>query len=226
MKLSWDTIGERFYETGVKKGVLFPLGSDGTYPSGVAWNGLTKVSESPSGAEATPYYANNIQYLNLVSVEKFGATIEAYTYPDEFAECDGSYEIADGVYVGQQTRKTFGLCYTTAIGNDIDGVDHGHKLHIVYGATVTPSQKEYTTINADPEAVSLSWELSTTPLDVDMVMNGKHITSLASMTIESTKSDSTNLKTLEDILYGTDDEDPRLPLPSEIQSIMSATSVG
>lgn len=224
-KIVWDKTGERFYETGVKNGVLYPLGSNGTYPKGVAWNGLTAVTESPSGAEATALYADDIKYLNLISNEEFGATIEAYTYPDEFAECDGSATLAKGVAIGQQTRKTFGLCYRTTLGNDAQGNDYGYKLHIIYGALAAPSEKAYATINDSPEAITFSWEVTTTPVSVD------NFKPTASLVIDSTKADATKLAALEEILYGkdgTDDQntgaaDPRLPLPNEIATLMAVT---
>lgn len=214
-KLVWDEIGKRFYETGVKQGVLYPQASGGTYPKGVAWNGLTAVTESPSGAEPTPIYADDIKYLNLMSVEEFGATIEAYTYPDEFAECDGSAELVDGVTVGQQTRKVFGLCYKTMLGNDIDGNDYGYKLHLIYGALAAPSEKGYTTVSDSPEAITMSWEVTTTPVSV----GGMKPT--ASITIDSTKADPTKLAELEEILYGGEEEEARLPLPDEIKTLMT-----
>lgn len=220
-KLKWDQTGERLYETGVRNGVLYPLGASGTYPKGVAWNGLTAVTESPSGAEATPLYADDIKYLNLMSTEEFGATIEAYTYPDEFAECDGSAALATGVQIGQQARKTFGLCYRTALGNDVAGNDYGYKLHIIYGALAAPSEKAYATINDSPEAITFSWEVTTTPVNV----TGFKPT--ASITIDSTKANATKLAALEEILYGKDAasgggerDDPRLPLPDEIAELM------
>ena len=214
-KLVWDTIGERFYETGVKQGVLY-VQSAGAYPKGVAWNGLTAVTESPSGAEATALYADDIKYLNLMSNEEFGATIEAYTYPEEFAVCDGSIALAAGVMLGQQKRSTFGLCYRTALGNDTDGSDYGYKLHLIYGCLAAPSEKAYATINDSPEAITFSWEVSTTPVEV----SGYKPTSC--ITIDSTKVDETKLKALEDILYGSESEEARLPLPNEIAELMAA----
>lgn len=217
-KLVWDKTGERLYETGVKQGVLYLLGSGGTYTKGVAWNGLTNVTESPSGAEATPLYADDIKYLNLMSTEEFGGTIEAYTYPDEFAECDGSASLTDGVYIGQQARKTFGFCYRTTLGNDVDNNNYGYKLHLVYGALASPSEKAYGTINDSPEAITFSWEFSTTPVNV----TGHKPT--ASITIDSTKVDAEKLAALEKILYGDDADstEARLPLPDEVAQIMTA----
>ena len=214
-KLVWDQTGERFYETGVKQGVLYPQGIDGTYPTGVAWNGLTAVTESPSGAEPTPIYADDIKYLNLLSTEEFGATIEAYTYPDEFAQCDGSAEIATGVMIGQQSRKVFGLSYKTTLGNDTDGNDYGYKLHIIYGALAAPSEKGYATINDSPEAITFSWEVTTTPVSV----TGFKPT--ATITIDSTKVNAAKLAALEAILYGDTTNEARLPLPDEIATLMS-----
>ena len=221
-KIVWDKTGERLYETGVKNGVLY-LQTDGVYNNGVAWNGLTAVTESPSGAEATALYADDMKYLNLYSAEEFGATIEAYTYPDEFAECDGSKELVDGVVIGQQTRKAFGLCYRTVIGNDTDGEAHGYKLHIIYGAMASPSEKAYATINDSPEAITFSWEVTTTPVNV----TGAKPT--ASVVIDSTKADPTKLEALETILYGkdpttpegSDGVNPRLPLPDELKTLMT-----
>ena len=223
-KLVWDQTGERYYETGVKQGVLYPQATGGTYPKGVAWNGLTAVTESPSGAEATALYADDIKYLNLISAEEFGATIEAYTYPDEFAQCDGSATLATGVSIGQQSRKAFGLCYRTTLGNDVDGNDFGYKLHIIYNALAAPSEKAYATINDSPEAITFSWEVTTTPVNV----TGFKPT--ASITIDSTKVDKLKLASLEEILYGKDapsnggeGTDPRLPLPNEIAELMKTT---
>lgn len=226
MKLVWDKTGEHFYETGVKNGVLYPMSESGTYPKGVAWNGLTAITESPSGAEATALYADDIKYLNLMSNEEFGATVEAYTYPDEFAECDGSASLTKGVYIGQQARKTFGLCYRTTLGNDAKGNDYGYKLHIIYGAMASPSEKAYSTINDSPDAITFSWELSTTPVAV------ANFKPTASLTIDSTKVDDAKLTALEEILYGKDGTgedhttgavDPRLPLPDEIATLMKAS---
>ena len=217
-KLVWDKTGDRLYETGVKNGVLY-IPTSGVYSKGVAWNGLTAVTESPSGAEATALYADDIKYLSLMSTEEFGATIEAYTYPDEFAACDGSAELADGVMIGQQKRSTFGLCYKTTIGNDTEGNDHGYKLHIIYGALAKPSERAYATINDSPEAITFSWEITTTPVNV----TGAKPT--ASLVIDSTKADPSKLAALEDILYGKDGEpgnEPRLPLPDEIKTLMTA----
>ena len=214
-KITWDDAGKRYYETGVKNGVLYPQVS-GAYPKGVAWNGLTAVTESPSGAEATPLYADDIKYLNLYSAEEFGATIEAYTYPDEFAECDGSASLATGVYAGQQARKAFGLSYKTTLGNDTDGADHGYKLHLIYGAMASPSEKAYATINDSPEAITFSWEVTTTPVNVT------GLKPTASITIDSTKADPEKLAALEKILYGDTEVEARLPLPNEIATLMGA----
>ena len=217
-KLVWDKTGDRLYETGVKNGVLY-IPTAGVYSKGVAWNGLTAVTESPSGAEATALYADDTKYLSLMSAEEFGATIEAYTYPDEFAACDGSAELADGVMIGQQKRSTFGLCYKTTIGNDTEGNDHGYKLHIIYGAQAKPSERAYATINDSPEAITFSWEITTTPVNV----TGAKPT--ASLVIDSTKADPSKLAALEDILYGKDGDsatEPRLPLPDEIKTLMTA----
>lgn len=218
-KLVWDKTGERLYETGVKKGVLYPMDAQGAYPKGVAWNGLTNVTESPSGAEATALYADDIKYLNLMSNEEFGGTIEAYTYPDEFAECDGSASLATGVYIGQQPRKTFGFSYCTTIGNDVESNAHGYKLHLVYGALASPSEKAYATINDSPEAITFSWEFSTTPVNV----TGFKPT--ACLTIDSTKVDAEKLAALEKILYGDDTGEAataRLPLPDEVAQVLKA----
>ena len=215
-KLVWDKIGESLYETGVKKGVLYPQAAGGTYPNGVAWNGLTNITESPSGAEATALYADDIKYLNLVSAEELGGTIEAYTYPDEFAECDGSAALTEGVFIGQQDRKTFGLCYRTTLGNDVDSNGHGYKLHLIYGALAAPSEKAYATINDSPEAITFSWEFKTTPVNV----TGHKPT--ASLTIDSTKVSETKMAALEKVLYGDGDTEARLPLPDEVIQILTS----
>lgn len=214
-KLVWDQSGKHLYETGVDHGVLYPIQTGGVYSKGVAWNGLTAVTESPSGADVNNIYADNMKYLGLVGAEKFGATVEAYTYPDEFAECDGSVELVKGATIGQQNRKVFGMVYRTVIGNDVDGNEHGYKLHLIYGATAAPSEKAYNTINEDPEAITFSWELSTTPVNV----TGHKPT--ASLTIDSTKADPTKLAELEKILFGDTETEPRLPLPDEIAQLLN-----
>lgn len=213
-KLKWDQTGERFYETGVDKVVLFPMELTGEYGQGVAWNGISAVNESPSGAEPTALYANNGKYLNLISNEDFAATIEAYTYPDEFEECDGSKEIAPGVVIGQQKRKVFGLAYRTLLGNDVDGNDHGYKLHLVYGCLAAPSEHNHSTVNDSPEAGTMSWSVSTTPVEV------ADAKPTATVTIDSTKADKAKLKKLEDMLYGTDQAESKLPLPAEVITLM------
>ena len=213
--LTWDVQSERYYETGVSKGVLYPF-KEGKYSKGVAWNGLTAVNENPSGAEPTPLYADNIKYLNLLSNEEFAATVEAYTYPDEFAECDGSAELAAGVSVGQQKRVPFGLSYVTKLGNDTDGQDHGYKIHLIYGALAKPTQKNYATINDSPEAITFSWELSTTPVAVP------NMRPTACITIDSTKVTPENLKKIEDKLYGKDSEEATLPTPAELAALITA----
>lgn len=214
--LVWDQTGERYYETGVKNCALYVQSTTGTYPKGVAWNGITAFTESPSGAEQTALYADDIKYLNLMSAEEFGGTIEAYTYPEEFAECDGSAELAKGAYIGQQSRKTFGLVYKTTLGNDVDGNDKGYKLHLVYGCMASPSEKAYATINDSPEAVTFSWEVTTTPVNV----TGHKPTAIA--TIDSTKADAAKLAALEAILFGSETADARLPLPDEIATLLAA----
>ena len=214
-KIVWDQTGERLYETGVQQGVLY-IPASGVYSKGVAWNGLTAVTESPSGAEATALYADDIKYLNLMSNEEFGCTIEAYTYPDEFAVCDGSASLAKGVNIGQQPRKTFGLCYRTTLGNDTDGNDYGYKLHMVYGCLAAPSEKAFSTINDSPEAITFSWEVSTTPVNVAGHKPTAHLE------IDSTKADPVKLAALEKILYGDTDTEARLPLPDEIATMMAA----
>lgn len=215
-KLVWDKTGERLYETGVSHGVLYVQDSTGAYPTGVAWNGLTAVTESPSGAEATPLYADDIKYLELRSAEEFGATIEAYTYPKEFEACDGSAELAEGVTIGQQDRQTFGLCYRTIVGNDVKKNDLGYKLHLIYGATASPSEKGYQTVNDSPEAITFSWEVTTTPINVD----GFKPTS--SLTIDSTKVEKSKLDALEAKLYGAESAEATLPTPDEVAAIFKA----
>ena len=213
-KIVWDQVGERFYETGIDHGVLYPQSVGGTYDSGVAWNGLTSVSESPSGAEPTDLYADNIKYISIRSAETFGATVEAYTYPDEFAVLDGSAALTDGVIIGQQTRKAFGLCYRTRVGNDIQFENYGYKLHLIYGCSVSPSEKSYQTINDSPEAITFSWEMTTTPVTV----TGYQPT--ASLIIDAKTVGSTAMTAIEDVLYGTASAEPRLPLPDEVLSII------
>lgn len=213
-KLVWDATGERLYETGVSKGVIYPQATGGTYPKGAAWNGLTAVTESPSGAEPTPLYADNIKYLTLMSAEEFGFTIEAYTYPDEFAECNGEGELATGVKIGQQKRKSFGLSYQTLLGNDVDGDAHGYKLHLVYGALAAPSEMERATVNDSPEATTMSWECSTTPVSVAGFRPTSHIV------IDSTAVNKDKLSALEAMLYGSESEEAKLPLPDEVAELM------
>ncbi len=216
-KLEWDKTGERFYETGVDHVALYLQSEAGLYTGGVAWNGVTAINENPSGAEATPLYADNIKYIELRSAEDFGAGIEAYTYPDEFAECDGTKEIAPGIMIGQQNRKSFGLSYRTAIGNDTKGTDNGYYLHLVYGAMASPSEKSYSTISDSPDAITFSWEITTTPVAVTGAKPTAHLR------INSTKVDSAKLKQLEEKLYGTaEDGEPTLPLPDEVVAIFKA----
>lgn len=217
-KLVWDATGERKYETGVKNCALYVMGSNGQYSKGVAWNGITAITESPSGAEATPLYADDMKYLNLMSAEEFGATIEAYMYPDEFKACNGEAELADGVSIGQQARKTFALAYKTTVGNDVSGNDLGYKIHIVYGCLAAPSERAYATINDSPEAITFSWEVTTTPVSV----TGAKPTSI--ITIDSTKCDASKLAALETKLFGGEGEgaDPTLVLPDEVKTMMAA----
>ena len=214
-KLVWDESGKRLYETGVEKGVLYVKGENGQYQNGVAWNGLTAVTESPSGAEPTALYADDIKYLELFSAEEFGATIEAYTYPAEFEACDGSASLGEGVTIGQQDRKAFGLCYRTVVGNDVKGNEHGYKIHLVYGAKAKPSEKAYATVNDSPEAVTFSWEVTTTPVNV------AGFKPTATVTIDSTKIQPDKLKAIEDKLYGTQDQEPALLMPDEIKQIIT-----
>lgn len=212
-KIVWDKSGERLYETGVDHGVLYVKGTDGKYTKGVAWNGLTAVTESPSGAEASPLYADNIKYLNLISAEEFGCSIEAYTYPDEFAACDGSASLAEGVIIGQQPRKTFGLSYRTVLGNDVEGQDYGYKLHLIYECLAAPSERAYASINDSPEAIAFSWEVTTTPIAV----TGHKPT--ACLTIDSTKVDAVKLAALEALLYGTEEAEATLPTPDDVMEL-------
>jgi len=215
--LEWDKVGERLYETGVDHGVLYIPDDTGAYIDGVAWNGLTTVTESPSGAASNPQYADNIKYLNLISAEEFGATVEAFTYPDEFAQCDGTAMPEPGVAIGQQSRKIFGLCYRTRVGNDLDGTDHGYKLHLIYGAQAAPSQKAYATINDSPAATAFSWDVTTTPVQVTGYKPA------AMLSIDSSKVDATALATLEDALFGSGSVDARLPLPDEVLGMFAGT---
>jgi hypothetical protein len=215
--LTWDQVGERLYETGVDRGVLYIPNGSGVYDTGVAWNGLTAVTESPAGAEASPQYADNLKYLNLVSAEEFGATIEAFTYPEEFGQCDGTAAPSAGVLLGQQGRKTFGLAYRTRLGNDLDGVDYGYKVHLIYGALAAPSEKAYSTINDSPEAITFSWEVATTPVSVTSYKPTSVIV------VDSTVVDPTDLANLEDILYGDVGVDPRLPLPDEVVGLFAGS---
>ena len=215
-ELKWDNPGERYYETGVKNCILYVQDAEGNYPKGVAWNGITAITESPSGAESTPLYADDTKYLNLISNEEFGATIEAYTYPDEFAECDGTAELAEGIKLGQQPRKQFGLCYLTTLGNDLKKNDYGYKLHLVYGCTAAPSEKGYATINDSPEAITFSWEVSTTPVDVPGFKPTAHIE------IDSTRVKPEDLAKIKAKLWGSATEEATLPLPNEIKTLIAA----
>ena len=213
-RLIWDEVGQRFFETGVKNGVLYVQKNDGSYENGVVWNGLTAVTESPSGAEETPLYADDVKYLTLRSAEEFGATVEAYTYPEEFERCDGSATIATGVTIGQQARRAFGLCYRTSVGNDIQGQNFSYKLHLIYGCTVAPSEKSYSTINDNPEAITFSWELSTVPVPVD------GFSPTASLVIDASKVDEGKMQLLENALFGDDQNEAKLLLPNEIMELI------
>lgn len=213
-RLIWDEVGQRFFETGVKNGVLYVQDNDGSYKNGVVWNGLTAVTESPSGAEETPLYADDVKYLTLRSAEEFGATVEAYTYPEEFEQCDGSAAIANGVTIGQQARRAFGLCYRTSVGNDIQGQNFSYKLHLIYGCTVAPSEKSYSTINDNPEAITFSWELSTVPVPVD------GFSPTASLVIDASKVDEGKMALLEDALFGDESNEAKLLLPNEIMEML------
>ena len=220
--IKWDQTGERFYETGVDHGVLYPYSrADNSYSPGVAWNGLTAINETPSGAEPTPIYADNMKYLNLMSAEEFGATIEAYTYPDEFALCDGSAAPVPGVAVSQQERRNFGVSYRTLVGNDVDATNHGYKLHLIWGALASPSEKAYATVNDTPEAITFSWTVTTTPVAFD---EERKLKPTAHMVIDSTKVDTAKMAALEAVLYGDDSESPvqaRLPLPEEVLELLA-----
>ena len=213
-RLIWDEVGQRFFETGVKNGVLYVQKDDGSYDDGVVWNGLTAVTESPSGAEETPLYADDVKYLTLRSAEEFGATVEAYTYPEEFEQCDGSASIAEGITIGQQARRAFGLCYRTSVGNDIQGQNFSYKLHLIYGCTVAPSEKSYSTINDNPEAITFSWELSTVPVPVD------GFSPTASLVIDASKVDEGKMQLLEDALFGDESNEAKLLLPNEIMEML------
>ena len=213
-RLIWDEVGQRFFETGVKNGVLYVQDNDGSYKNGVVWNGLTAVTESPSGAEETPLYADDVKYLTLRSAEEFGATVEAYTYPEEFEQCDGSASIAEGITIGQQARRAFGLCYRTSVGNDIQGQNFSYKLHLIYGCTVAPSEKSYSTINDNPEAITFSWELSTVPVPVD------GFSPTASLVIDASKVDEGKMALLEDALFGDESNEAKLLLPNEIMEML------
>lgn len=213
-RLIWDEVGQRFFETGVKNGVLYVQKDDGSYDDGVVWNGLTAVTESPSGAEETPLYADDVKYLTLRSAEEFGATVEAYTYPEEFEQCDGSASIAEGITIGQQARRAFGLCYRTSVGNDIQGQNFSYKLHLIYGCTVAPSEKSYSTINDNPEAITFSWELSTVPVPVD------GFSPTASLVIDASKVDKGKMELLENALFGDDQNEAKLLLPNEIMELI------
>lgn len=224
--LTWDAVGERLYETGVDKGVLYVYDSTKTgvgqhpYSPGVAWNGLTGVTESPEGAETEDLYADNVKYLSLLSAETLGLTVTAYMYPDEFAICDGSAELAQGIIMGQQNRRSFGLCYRTLLGNDTENTDHGYKLHLIYGCVASPSDKDYATVNDSPEAIEFSWEMKTTPVDT-----GKAGTKpTASLVIDSTKVGAAALKAIEDALYGTSSTEAYLPTPAEIVALVNSAN--
>jgi hypothetical protein len=214
-RLIWDEVGQRFFETGVKNGVLYVQDNDGSYKNGVVWNGLTAVTESPSGAEETPLYADDVKYLTLRSAEEFGATVEAYTYPEEFEQCDGSASIADGVTIGQQARRAFGLCYRTSVGNDIQGQNFSYKLHLIYGCTVAPSEKSYSTINDNPEAITFSWELSTVPVPVD------GFSPTASLVIDASKVDEGKMQQLENALFGDAENEATLLLRNQIMELLN-----
>lgn len=222
-KLLWDQVGERRYETGVDHGVLYLPDNVGAYDTGYSWNGLTSVTEAPTGAESNKQYADNIVYLNLISAEEFGATIEAFTYPDEFEQCDGTATPTPGVAVGQQNRKMFGLSYRTKVGNDLVGQDYGYKLHLIYGAQAAPSEKAYGTVNDTPEPITFSWELTTTPVDPETSVSGVPLKPMASLVIDSTQVNAAKLLELEDMLYGTPGTDPQLPTPKVVLALFAGT---
>jgi hypothetical protein len=225
-RLAWDKVGERRYETGVDRGVLFIPNNLGSYVNGYAWNGLTSVTESPSGAESNKQYADNQVYLNLVSAEEFGGTIEAFTYPSQFEQCDGTATPTAGVAVGQQARKSFGLAYRTRVGNDLSGVDYGYKIHLIYNCLAAPTEKAFATINDSPEAITFSWELSTTPVDPETNgTDGKPLRPTAQLTIDSTKVDATALANLENLIYGTAGTDPSLPTPKAVLAMFAGTTL-
>lgn len=215
-KIIWDKTGERLYETGVDHCALFVMNDAGEYGAGVPWNGITAITNSPSGAEASPIYADNMKYLNLISAEEFGASITAYTYPDEFGECDGSASPVPGLKIGQQPRKAFGLAYRTLVGNDVEGQEHGYKIHLVYNALAAPSERSYATVNDSPEAIELSWEITTTPVEVEGYKPTAHIE------IDSTKVSAEKLAALEAMIYGSESEEPSLPTPTEVINMLKA----
>lgn len=219
-RIQWDGTGQRLYETGVDRGVLYPVSEQATYPKGVAWNGLTTISESPTGAESNKQYADNIEYLNLQSVEQFGATIEAFTFPDEFSECDGTKEPIDGFMVTQQNRRSFGLAYRSLIGNDTKGTDYGYIIHLIYGAKAAPSSKDRATVNESPEAATMSWEITTTPIASGIIVDGRELRPAAHYMVNSTKFSAAAIKNLEDVLYGAPGVEPRLPLPAEVKTLL------
>lgn len=222
-RINWDAVGQREYETGIDHGVLYLQDTTGAYPKAEAWNGLTAVNETPSGAEANPVYADNMKYLTLYSAEDLGVTIECITYPELFEQCDGTAEVVKGVAVHQQSRKPFGLCYRTLVGNDVNAQDHGYKLHLLYGAMASPSERAYNTVNESPETITFSYTVSTTPASIKTKIDGKELKPTALLTIDSTKAAPDKLKALEDVLYGTDGDsatEARLPLPDEVFEIL------
>lgn len=221
MKLQWDKVGERLYETGIDRTVLFVM-SGSEYQKGVAWNGMTGLDENPTGADPSPLYADNTKYLSLMSAEEFGGTISAYTYPEEFEACEGSVSISKGVNVGQQTHVPFGLSYRTMIGNDTEGQDHGYLIHFVYGATASPSSKSYRTVNDNPDAITFSWEFTTTPVEITKDVGGKKLKPTATMTVNSTRISEAALKKIEDAIYGTEDDEPKMLLPDDIIEIINS----